>query len=250
MHLLIDIGNTRIKWATLQRQRLSQQQAALYANWTATQIRQQIFKPIPRPTSVLIANVAGPDIAALLSDTISSVYGIQPEFVQANNESNGVRNGYTTPTKLGTDRWLALIAAYHLERRAACVVSVGTAMTVDAIDAKGQHLGGFIAPGPDLMITSLLTNTSDIANRAVEGDTGGDIFAKNTLAAVHQGAIHSLAAAIERACAELRARLDVMPALILTGGASERVAAQLHMPYRHISDLVLRGLAEIARTTK
>lgn len=250
MHLLIDIGNTRIKWATLQRQRLSQQQAAPYANWTATQIRQQILKPIPKPTRVLVSNVGGSDIAALLSDTISIACDIQPEFVQASSQSHGVRNGYSTPTKLGIDRWLALIAAHNLERRAACIVSVGTALTLDAIDATGQHLGGFIVPGPDLMIASLLKNTSDIANRSIDGEIGVDIFANNTHAAIHQGATHSLAAVVERACAELHARIDTIPALIITGGASERVATQLHTPFKQIPDLVLRGLAELARGNK
>jgi type III pantothenate kinase len=134
-----------------------------------------------------------------------------------------------------------------LEHRAACVVSVGTAMTVDGVDAVGQHLGGIIVPGPDLMVATLFRNTSDIALRAAHGSQGTDLFADNTQAAVHQGAAHALAAVIERTCHDMHARLGEMPALLITGGASGRVTGALRVAFRLVPDLVLRGLAELAR---
>jgi type III pantothenate kinase len=247
MDLLIDIGNTRIKWATLEQQRLTQQHAAVYVDWDSAQIREQILNKLSKPTRVLIANVGGDRIGALLADTIEKACDVKAQFVHASVSAAGVRAGYQYPEKLGVDRWLAIIAAYHLERRATCVVSIGTAMTVDGVDASGQHLGGIIVPGPDLMLSSLYRGTSEIAVRARDGNEGSELFADNTQAAVHQGITHTLAAIVERASYDMQSRLGEMPALLVTGGASGRITGALRVPYRLVPDLVLRGLAELAR---
>jgi type III pantothenate kinase len=247
MDLLIDIGNTRIKWAALDGARLASQNAAPYAGWSAAQLREQVLAHNSKPTRVFVANVGGAAIATLVSDTIEATCAVKPQFIRSSATSVGVRNAYRTPEQLGVDRWLAMIAAFQLERSAVCVVSVGTAMTVDGVDATGQHLGGIIVPGPDLMITSLYRNTSDIASRALSGNEGISVFADNTQGAVHQGVIHSLAATVERTCHDMQVRFDKMPALLITGGASGRITDALRVPFRLVPDLVLRGLAEIAR---
>ena len=91
--------------------------------------------------------------------------GRPPEFASSTDTAAGVRNGYSNPAQLGVDRWLAVIGAFHRHRDACCVVDAGTALTIDGVDATGQHLGGFIVPGPRLMVESLLTGTSDLADR-------------------------------------------------------------------------------------
>jgi type III pantothenate kinase len=119
-------------------------------------------------------------------------------------------------------------------------------MTIDGLDASGQHLGGVIVPGPDLMVSSLLKNTSDIAQRAASGQARDELFADNTLGAIQQGAVQALAALIERAAETLRKQLGQAPVLLLTGGASGRIQAAMHTAGREIPDLVLRGLAVVA----
>jgi type III pantothenate kinase len=247
MDLLIDIGNTRIKWTALEGSRLASQSAAPYAGWDAAQLREQMLTNLSKPARVFVANVGGASIATLVTSTIEAACGVTPQFVHSSAAAAGVKNAYRNPEQLGVDRWLAMIGAYQLERSASCVVSVGTAMTVDGVDANGQHLGGIIVPGPDLMVASLYRNTSDIASRALSGNEGTSLFADNTQAAVHQGVIHSLAATIERTCHDMHARIDKMPALVITGGASGRITSALRVPFRIVPDLVLRGLAEIAR---
>jgi type III pantothenate kinase len=246
MDLLIDIGNTRIKWASLEQKRLAQQHAEPYADWDGAQIRAQILSKLSKPQRVLVANVGGARIGKLVAETIKVACDVEPEFVHATASAAGVRSGYREPEKLGVDRWLAMIAAYNLEHRAVCVASVGTAMTVDAVDAAGQHLGGIIVPGPDLMISSLHRGTSDIAMRASDGNQGTELFADNTQAALYQGAAHTLAAIVERAGHVMQARLGELPALLVTGGASSRITEALRVPFRVVPDLVLRGLAELA----
>jgi type III pantothenate kinase len=247
MILLIDIGNTRIKWAELTDDGLGRMRADNYAHWNAGSIRKQMLSDMPAPERVLVANVGGDEIGGLVANSVAASWGLKPEFVRSTAHAGGVRNGYAIADQLGVDRWLAVIGAFKLERGAVCVASIGTAMTVDGVDAKGVHLGGIIVPGPNLAIESLLKNTSDIASRSRMGEIGPSLFAGNTLGAVHQGVVHMLAAVIERALLDTRMRLGESPTLYLTGGAGDIVGSSLRVPFRFVGDLVLQGLAVVAR---
>ncbi len=250
MILLIDTGNTRIKWALLGEHGLGTQHADSYAGWGPIQLRAKVLTPAGRIERIVVANVGGERIATLLREAALETCGFPPEFMQASAAAGGVRNGYTAPEKLGVDRWAAMIGAHGLEPGPACVVNVGTAMTVDGIDASGLHLGGVIVPGPDLMISSLMRHTSDIAVRAQDGRLGEGLFADNTLGAVYQGAVQSLTALVERAQATLLKLCGESPALLLTGGAADRLERIIATPVRRIPDLVLQGLAVLARESQ
>jgi type III pantothenate kinase len=244
--LLFDIGNTRIKWAELSAAGIGQQFARVHADLTREQLTEIVRNVSSRPSAVLVANVRGATFAQLLSEVIAQVWQIECEFIESSATAGGVRNAYPEPGNLGVDRWLGLIAAHAMYRRSACIVGVGTAMTVDGVDAHGQHLGGLIVPGPDLMVTSLLRNTSEIARRAASGEVRTGVFADNTLGAIEQGSVHALAALAERAIAALRTRVADDPVLVLTGGASARISALIGMSHESVPDLVLRGLAVLA----
>jgi type III pantothenate kinase len=242
MALLIDIGNTRIKWARFEGGALQAQSAAPHADWNVTTFVETVLR---RGASdrVLVSNVAGARMADVVRTGVAQTWQIEAEFVTSTPMAGGIRNAYPQPAKLGVDRWLAMIGAHALERGAVCIVSVGTAMTIDGIAADGLHLGGVIVPGPDLMVTSLLTNTSDIAQRARQGDTSDELFADNTLGAIRQGAEHALAALVERAVGVMRRTLNETPTVLVTGGASDRIEKAIGLPYRGVPDLVLQGLA-------
>ena len=246
MLLLIDIGNTRIKWARLAEGRIGEQSAAVHANWTRDDFIQQILSSGARAERVFIANVGGKRMGDLAQAAITHAWHIEPRFVHSPAAQAGIRNAYPDPGRLGVDRWLAMLGGRALEPRPLCVVSVGTAMTIDGLDANGQHLGGVIVPGPDLMVSSLLKNTSDIAQRAAGGQARDELFADNTLGAIQQGAVQALAALVDRARDTLQKQLGQAPVLLLTGGASSRIQGAIHSPGREIPDLVLRGLAVVA----
>jgi type III pantothenate kinase len=241
MMLLIDIGNTRIKWAALEEGELTHQQAVAHALWTADECA-AAFTTLPRARRVLVSNVGGERIGAIVRDVARARFGIDPEFIQSTAEAAGVRNAYPEPWKLGVDRWLAMIAAHSMYQRAVCVVSIGTAATIDGVDATGRHLGGVIVPGPDLMVDSLLKNTSEIARRTANGSVGSGLFANNTLGAIRQGALHAVAALAERAVESVQVQFGVQPELVLTGGASEEIGKLLRFPHVVTPDLVLKGL--------
>jgi len=140
--LLIDIGNTRIKWARLEQGTLQPQSALPHADWTAQTFVDTLGPACVDARRVLVSNVAGPRMVQVIRAGLAQAQQVEPEFVTSTVAAGGVRNAYSQPAQLGVDRWLAIIGAHALERGAVCVVSVGTAMTIDGVDANGRHLGG------------------------------------------------------------------------------------------------------------
>jgi type III pantothenate kinase len=248
MRLLIDIGNTRIKWAVQGAQGLAEQQAINHVGLSAAQLGRQVFAPCGQVSAVLVANVAGDAIAEQVRQAVRDCWQLEPLFVtaaaQMSVQGRQLRNAYSQPLRLGTDRWLAMLAAVALAPGAALVVSVGTAMTVDAVTAQGQHLGGLIVPGPQLMTASLLRHTSDIAERAAntieQSLSTKHFFATNTRDCVQLGSLHATCSLIETAYQHMRQSSEVR--LLLTGGAAVSVQSQLTMDAELIPDLVLQGL--------
>jgi type III pantothenate kinase len=246
--LLIDIGNTRIKWAALSGDEIKPQQAVAHAQWTIAEC-ERAFSSLAQPDRILVSNVGGERVGNIVRDTARKLWALEPQFVQSSVAACGITNAYPEPSNLGVDRWLAMIGAHALHREPVCVVGVGTAATIDGVDARGQHLGGLIIPGPDLMVDSLLRNTSEIARRAQQGSIDAGLFANNTLGAIRQGSAHAVAALVERAMESMQARVGVRPTLILTGGASAGVGQLVRAPHILLPDLVLRGLAVLGRDT-
>ena len=143
------------------------------------------------------------------------------------------------------------MAAWHLAGcyRTVCAVSVGTALTIDLVDHDGHHRGGLIAPGPEMMLASLLENTHGIAERAGRGRgkrrTIG-VLADNTRDAIDAGCLTAAAAVIDRTIGQLTRELGVRPVMFLTGGGADSVQPLLKGAIRSCPELVLRGVAAIA----
>ena len=236
MLLLIDAGNTRIKWALAEPGALAGDWIAsgavphagidtLGAAWGAFNI-----------SATLMSNVAGAAIAARLAQAAPALT-LQP-FTSSPARA-GVRNGYRNPAQLGSDRFAAAIGARHLcPGRAVIVATCGTATTVDALDADGRFVGGMILPGLGLMAASLARNTAQLPqvpeDAAAPAATG---FADNTDDAILSGCISAQAGAIERACALLAAET-----CLLSGGAAKYIAPALRAPFQLIDNIVLLGL--------
>jgi len=246
MILLLDIGNTRVKWALLSPDGIGPQRAEPYRTWNAATFREVVLLPAGQVDRVVVSNVGGDAPAAMVTQGVLQLWGRVPEFVVPASAAAGIRNGYLRPAQLGSDRWAAMIGAVRAATGPVCVVSVGTAMTIDAVDGTGLHRGGVIVPGIDLMISGLMSSTSDLASRSMEGAEGPGLFADNTLGAIHQGARHALAALVDRAVLKMTEGGNPPPAVLLTGGGAEGIAALLTGPSRILPDLVLRGLAVLA----
>ena len=247
MILVIDVGNTRLKWAWLTSTGLSDQQAVVHRDakpgiWTAA-----LFESGQKPRRVLVSNVAGPVMAKNLTRLTKKVFRVKIEFVTAAEEFQGLHNGYLDPRLLGADRWLALIGAWTMARSALCVVDAGTAVKVDSVDSNGQHLGGLIAPGIHMMREVLLGKTSDIAKAAEQSTPSlAGILANNTLGAVSRGAVFALAGLADRAAEVIEQSTGIKPKLFITGGDAGMISGTMRSKGEIVPDLVLQGLAVIA----
>jgi type III pantothenate kinase len=244
MMLLVDIGNSRVKWARLGPDGLGQQSASPYAGWTVVDWSEALFSG-DRVERVLAASVADPAVATALDAAARLATGQPAQFVTTTRAAAGVRNGYADPGLLGVDRWLAVIGSYARVRAACVVADIGTAATVDVVSADGRHRGGYIVPGHQLMVESLHGSTRDLATRhAASGIAGADVgFADNTREAILRGCRLALAALVDRSLAEAERSLGEPCRLLLTGGGAEQVLPELRGTPEYVPDLVLRGLA-------
>jgi type III pantothenate kinase len=246
--LLVDIGNTRIKWARLAGDRLSRQQAAAHAGWRASQFARHVLGKARGLERIVAVSVAGARIDAQFAAAARKRAGIKVEFVTSQRRLAGVTTKYVDPWRLGTDRLVAAIGAHHMVKpRTACVVDVGTTITVDLIDRRGIHHGGAIIPAPQLMVDGLLRNTSGILKRARGASIVPALFARSTRDAIEQGTRYAAAAVIDRAVEMAKRQLRVAPRVLLTGGAAPELRQLLFSRHDFVPDLVLRGLAVIAK---
>jgi type III pantothenate kinase len=247
--LLVDIGNTRIKWARLEGARLGRSRAAVHSTWSSTSYDRRLFGRGARPTSLWVTSVAGPRVNRALAAAARRA-GVAAQFVSVPRSGGGVKVGYLEPWRLGSDRFVAAVGARALfPRTPVCVVGLGTAMTIDLLGGDGRHRGGVIIPAPALMVDTLLTRTHGIQRRAQGGRAGraAALFARSTRAGLEQGARYAAAALIDRAVDEAQALLRRKPLVVLTGGQAAAVRPLLRSPWVVVPDLVLRGLAVLAR---
>ena len=251
MILVIDVGNTRLKWAWLTSTGLSDQQAVVHRDaepgiWTYA-----LFESGQRPIRVLVSNVAGPKMAKTLTRLTKKVFHVDIEFITAGREFHGLTSGYLDPSLLGADRWLALIGAWTKVRAALCVVDAGTAVKVDSVDANGQHLGGLIVPGIHMMREALMNKTSDIANAVAHSTPSmAGVLANNTIGAVSRGAVFALAGMADRAAEVVEQSTGAKPKLFITGGDAGMITGTMRSRGEILPDLVLQGLAVIAAQSR
>jgi type III pantothenate kinase len=234
--LLLDVGNSRIKWAKVECGKWLQQGATGIAEWP---VLRQVFATLEQPHKILVSNVAG-DEAAQQVRAACAAWRCPVEFINAKAEQCGVRNAYDQPAQLGSDRWAALIAAWHHERAACLIVSCGTATTIDTLSGAGEFLGGLILPGVDMMRRSLAAGTAQL-----EAEDGSwREFPRNTADAIASGTIQATVGAILRQYG----LLGVSGArCLLCGGAADYLQPHLGLPLLRMDNMVLQGLQIIGQ---
>jgi len=241
MILLVDIGNSRIKWECWEGGRLSAEGSSLRPSQGLNEAFETMWMDLA-PRRVVVSNVAGEEVAARLTSWCGERWTVIPQFVRTQAAGYGVRNGYEDYRQLGVDRWLALIAAWRRCQDSACVVDCGTAVTLDALSPSGDHLGGMIMPGLVLMRNSLLRHTEGIRTQDKGRVTP---LACNTRDGVTAGSAYAVAGGVDRFVFELKARLDEVRCII-TGGDAECLLPFLTNRFESIRNLVLQGLAIVA----
>lgn len=245
MNLLVDLGNSRLKWAQSTAGKWITG-AVLHAQQDPGALLDGAWTKLEKPERILMTSVAPEATRAALTDWCRRRWKLEPIAIRARKEQLGVKHCYAQPETFGADRWAALIAARALTRANACIVDCGTAVTVDALAADGQFRGGAIFPGLRLLRESLVRGTGGIP--AVEGKTDSALGC-STADAVAGGTQHGLVGAVALLVAEQIAALGGQAEVFLTGGDAPLLRAHLKPPVREVPDLVLRGLARIAENS-
>lgn len=245
MILLIDAGNTRVKWALVAPAAPGEELgnwiahgAAAHADTPQLELAWCEAASTHGVSRIVIANVAGNALRVQLEYVLQRCLpDVAIEWFASLPALAGVTNGYRNPAQLGCDRFAAAIAGHALAPGVrAIVVNCGTATTIDAVTPDGVFLGGMILPGLGLMASSLARNTAQLPQIAQDGKLP-DGFADNTDDAILSGILAAQSGAIEHACAQHQAA-----ACILSGGAAPYIAPMLKVPYRIAENIVLIGL--------
>ncbi len=243
MRLLLDLGNSRLKWASSDSGEW-RHGAAAYREQELDALLAEVWNGLAAPSAVLMVSVSAPEVRDAIGRWIKKRWQIRIQHVKPQLRLLGVTNTYRDPAALGADRWAALIGARaEMPDSGACVIDCGTAVTIDALSAQGEFSGGVIFPGLALLRQALADGTAAV--RAPGGDDTS-CLARSTADAVAAGSLYGLAGAIERVCLEFEQSLGESLKLIITGGDADHVAGHLSRPARRIPDLVLKGLDRIA----
>jgi type III pantothenate kinase len=246
--LAIDIGNTRLKWALHtapdRHAPLLAQGAEFLEN--IDRLAAGDWADLTPPTRMLGCAVAGDAVKRRVEEQME-LWDVSAQWVVASSAEAGLTNGYDYPSRLGSDRWVAMIGAWHHGlaqggARPLVVVMVGTAVTVDAIDMQGKFLGGLILPGHGIMLRALESGTAGL-----HVPTGNVCeFPTNTSDALTSGGTYAIAGAVERMICHVRQHCGVAPRCIMTGGAGWKMAPSMSVPFDLVDNLLFDGLLEMA----
>lgn len=235
-HVLLDAGNSSLKWAVVEAGQWRAQGRCSYEDLTEMQAQ------LAPAMSCFVASVAGTRDAERIGASLEAA-GCRAIWLKAEARRGDLNNGYRDPEQLGVDRWMALVAARRRTREAVLVVSAGTAMTVDALSAAGEFLGGIIVPGAALMGQALAHGTAGVS----VGPGQWQAFPRGTVDGVHSGIVAALCGAIRGQHTQLAALTGTSPRCLLTGGDAGLLLPHLDTPAEAVPALVLEGIEQVAR---
>ena len=255
--LLIDAGNSSLKWALYSDGHLAPQESIFYYSKKPIDIFKQLLDTnIKHCKKIVMVSVLGKEFNEE-SRHISEKYALGYLNIQSTQQLLNITNAYAEPHKLGADRLVAMVGAHHLinrkaEKKKACIiVDSGTATTIDAVDEHGHHLGGLILPGSYLCSSSLLKNTQLLAKWNKDGaKITPSLFATETTEAIASASIFGLAGAIDKICEKMgreitQSNKNIEIEIILCGGSSNQLLPYLELNYQQQENLLMIGLSLI-----
>ena len=249
--LAVDVGNTRLKWALYPSAAVDAQPIASGAEFLENidKLADGEWANLPAPERMLGCCVAGDAVKRRVEEQMEELWIVPAHWVVASAAEAGVINGYDHPTRLGADRWVAMIGARHRmlaqgPERPMVVVMVGTAVTVEAVDAYGRFLGGFILPGHGIMLRALESGTAGL--HVPTGEVRE--FPTNTSDALTSGGTFAISGAIERMVQHVRHRCGSEPVCYMTGGAGWKMSPHMSVQFELLDSLIFDGLLVIAQS--
>jgi len=253
MILTVDIGNSRIKWASWQEEIIIARGVTACGVDKKAQAFNKLFSVIgkssqEKPSYVFAICVAGDEMSRELSEWVKQNWQIDVEYLKTEKQFNNIINAYEDPEQHGVDRWAAVVAGHQsCPGFSVCVINAGTAITFDFINKNGRHLGGYILPSYVTMHKALLADTANVKSAFnVQFYENENSVPGNTNDAVNQGLHKLLQAGIREICQFAKQKMDSPVQIIISGGFARTVLDYPDMPAMiHKPDLVMQGLFEI-----
>jgi type III pantothenate kinase len=239
--LLVDVGNSRIKWALATDSVWTPGLAFATHDGPLVDALDRHWSILQRPEVVAVSNVAGPVVAKNIDDWVGSHWGIPIHYARSEARCGPIINGYSNPEQLGADRWLGLLGLQAGYLLPACLVDCGTAITLDLLDGQARHRGGFIVPGLMTMQRALQTDAHGLGGAEVRSETTR--LGHDTTGCIQAGCLMAGAGLIEKSLTRLTEELNKSVRLVLAGGDAEQIGAHLSIPFVLNADIVLRGLS-------
>jgi type III pantothenate kinase len=240
--LLLDQGNTRIKWLWADGPEIDTNSAG--TGGIGELLSACSEDSAAEPEEVLLSSVAGEQHIAAVAHFCKETWGIEPRRMQSRREQCGVRNAYADPERLGVDRWLAIIGAVDRFGKPVVIWDLGTASTLDAVDSSGRHLGGMIYPGPATMLRALANDTKlnvpqDFDSHDIISWLGAG---ENTAECILKGVLAAQVGALNQFLRHVSLQMNKAPLLVVTGGAAGKIVPLLDFEHMHDPWLVFRGM--------
>ncbi len=237
--LFVDIGNTRVKWCLAVEGTIVERDQFVWNEDLLTDSLTEHWATLAIPDEILISNVAGESVEKIIAIWCQSYWNKKVAFAKVTISSGGVTNSYADPSKLGIDRWLAMLAAWDIRKGKVCIIDCGSAITIDVLDAKGIHQGGMIAPGLALSGRALTDHT-----HALQANDRQDysVLADNTEDAINSGCYHLFIGGVSHMVEKVQQAYGIDTTFIVTGGDAEYLLSELSVEMRYEPDLILRGL--------
>lgn len=247
MILLIDLGNTRIKWAELSDNAISFGGAKAHKNQNLAQLMPEMWAHLPRPESIWVANVAGDSYLHEMQAWFEKNWNLQAHFVNSASHYGDVKSAYKQAEKLGVDRWLNLIAARQQIKSPVCIVDCGSFLTIDVMDETGLHHGGYITSGLDMMYAALSYYSQGRLAFTFEQHENLLGLGTSTRECIVKGSCQMLVAFINQVTASAAKKFGAKTEFIITGGDTHLLLPFLTQHYHQRPALVFEGLALLAR---
>lgn len=244
MNLLLDLGNSRCKFAILEKDVIKKYGIQPYHKENRHSVIETLLFENNNLKKAIVCSVLDEKfnhqlLMILNSHKINDCYFLDPA-----TESFGIQLAYLDPSQLGADRLAALIAANENYSGNKCIVDCGTAITIDALDVNGMHHGGVILPSLISMQKALSVDTNVEYN---EADGSFNIFANTTQDAIYTGCLSAVIGGIQHVVNSMQAHYDAFDQIIITGGDAEQIMYMLAHKVVHDEKLVLDGLMIVSR---
>ncbi len=248
--LLIDMGNTRIKWVWAVDGRIDEETCGRGGLDEFREFTQRHAGG--SPGRILLSSVAAKERTISVVDACSSHWAVTVSRLASRRQQAGIRNAYEQAETLGVDRWLAIVGATHSYGKPVVIWDIGTATTLDAVDAAGQHLGGYIFPGPATMLAALRSGTAltvpDDLSGALEDSPAGQEHnispGQTTVDCIAQGVTATQVGALNQFLRYISPQVG-NPTLVVTGGAAQELLSGLKFQHIHDPWLVFRGMLRV-----